>query len=343
MVEASRLSRRLGGAGFDLVETARDSIARFDMLPGSAPCVVAVSGGPDSLCLLDVMTRLDVRPVVVAHVDHGLSETSSEVAAAVAKLGAEAGLDVHVARARDLAGPNLHARARAFRYAFFATIASDVGADRVVTGHTLDDRVETTLARLLHGGGTSVLAGLRPVDADRVRPLIAVRRAETRSYCDERHLAYFVDPANDDARFDRARVRNVLVQAIENGWGEGAVRAIATSIDRLSEDASALDHLADALYASLAQEGDDGIRFEIDPFMKTPRAFRRRILERAVGRVRDRTGGIDAALEYLDRETLPASEARFSVASGAEIAIDRVGIAVVPAVADDNGDEAERG
>nr|MDQ3878619.1 hypothetical protein [Actinomycetota bacterium] len=107
MAQAGRLSGALGGPAFDVVERVRDTIARYDMLPGTAPCVVAVSGGPDSLCLLDVLARLQLRPLMVAHVDHGLSDNSEEIAANVARIASEAGIDVHVARARDLAGPNL--------------------------------------------------------------------------------------------------------------------------------------------------------------------------------------------------------------------------------------------
>ncbi|MEA2487183.1 MAG: tRNA(Ile)-lysidine synthase [Actinomycetota bacterium] len=343
MVEAGRLSRELSGPGFNVLERVRDTIARFDMLPGDAPCVVAVSGGPDSLCLLDILGRLKVRPLVVAHVDHGLSPASDDAATGVARLAAEAGFDVHVARAHDLAGPNLHARARAFRYSFFNTIARDAGADRIATGHTLDDRVETTLARLIHGGGTSVLAGLRPMDGPRVRPLIALRRAETRRYCDERELPYVVDDANDDPRFERARVRNELVSAIEKHWGDGAVRAIATSIERLSEDATALEGIVDSLYPSLAEVGDDGTRFDQQALRGMPRAVQRRLLERAVGRVRDRAGGIDAALEALTRE-LPGDGVRFSVASGIEIAIDRERVLVTQVGdGDSSGRSGERG
>ncbi|MDQ3878327.1 MAG: tRNA lysidine(34) synthetase TilS, partial [Actinomycetota bacterium] len=199
-----------------------------------------------------------------------------EVAAGVAKIASEAGIDVHVARARDLAGPNLHARARAFRYSFFETIARDNNADRIATGHTLDDRVETTIARLIHGGGPRVLAGLRPIDGMRARPLISLRRSETRDYCDQRGLTYVDDPSNDDLRFERARVRNELLPAIEKNWSSGAIDAIATSIDRITEDADAIDGIVDALYPTIASTSANGARFDLEDIRRLPRALRRR-------------------------------------------------------------------
>ena len=320
--------RRLGGPGFDVVEKARAAIERYRLLAPEERILVATSGGPDSTCLLDVLARLSTQHgyvLAAAHVDHGLSPGSEKVAAAVAHAVAEAGFEAHVIRAPDLEGPNLHARARAFRYAFFETIAESWGATRIATGHTLDDRVETTLARLIHGAGTDGLAGLPPVDGKRIRPLVGVRRAETRDYCAANSLQYHDDPANYDDRFERVVVRKEIVAAIEARWGEGAVRAMSVSADRLWEDSVALKRLGDRVYGEIAKPTLLGIELDLALLVEAPRAFRRRILERAVGRVRDRSGGIDAVLDALESDSPPRG-ARFSVASGIEIEIthDRV-------------------
>jgi tRNA(Ile)-lysidine synthase len=295
------------------------------MLQGGETVLVAVSGGPDSTCLLDVLARLEDKldlGLAVAHVDHGLSPESEEVSARVAHDVAALGYDVHVARAHDLAGPNLHARAREFRYAFFSTIGEQIDADKIATGHTLDDRVETTLGRLLHGAGTAGLAGLPPAEGTRIRPLIELRRGETKAYCDEVGLTYHEDPGNEDERFERAKIRRHLVGTIESEWGSGAVKAIATSSERLNEDAAALKLLTERLSADLIQTGEGGPSIKLELFTGLPRALRRRVLESTIGRVRDRSGGIDAALDALDDEHMVAP-LRFSVASGKEIVIEK--------------------
>jgi len=322
--------RALGGPGFDLVDSVLATVLRRRLLAGGETVLVAVSGGPDSTCLLDVLARLQDKldlELAVAHVDHGLSSESEEVAATVAREAATLGYDVHVARARDLAGPNLQARARDFRYEFFATIAADVGATKIATGHTLDDRVETTLGRLIHGAGPTGLAGLPPSDGLRIRPLIDLRRASTRAYCREVELDFFDDPANVDERFERVRIRNHVVGAIEDGWGDGAVRAIATSSERLLEDSRALAALGERLAADLVETADGASKIKLDALLAIPRALRRRVLETAVGRVRDRSGGIDAALDALDDDQI-IPPLRFSVASGKEIVIDETHLVV---------------
>ncbi|HEX2294804.1 MAG TPA: tRNA lysidine(34) synthetase TilS, partial [Actinomycetota bacterium] len=316
--------------GFDVVTSARDLVAAVDPGDGPRHWVAGVSGGPDSTCLLDVLGRLSESlrlKVEVAHVDHGLSPGSEETAAAVARAASAAGHDVHVARASGLEGPNLHARAREFRYRFFETVAADTGATRIVTGHTLDDRVETTLARLVHGAGTEGLAGLRPRDGKRLRPLLRVRRREARAYCEDRGLAFVDDPANDDDRFERVAVRTRLVAAIEERWGDGAVRALAVSSGRLAEDADFLKGLGETLYGQIAKRGPGEVAFDLDAFLLAPRALRRRLLAQAVGRIRDRSGGIDATLDALDRP-LSGSGLSFDVAEGATISVTREQVVV---------------
>jgi tRNA(Ile)-lysidine synthase len=283
--------------------------------------LVAVSGGPDSTCLLDVLWRLAAPlqlDLELAHVDHGLSERSEAVATRVGTEAARNGFEVHLIRAPDLGGPNLQARAREFRYGFLEAIAEQIGARRIATGHTLDDRVETTLARLVHGAGTEGLAGIPPVKGKRIRPLIDHRRPRTRTYCEEVGLSFDDDPANDDPRFERVVVRARLVAAIEEEWGAGAVRAVARSAEHLREDADALSELAGRLYSELATPAEDGVSLPKPSLQALPRSLQRRLLEGAVGRLRDRAGGIEAALDGI---ASGRSEVRYAVAGGIEIEI----------------------
>lgn len=313
-----------GGPGYALVERTLRTILGYEMVAPGDTVVVAFSGGPDSTCLLDVMARLQDKldiSLVVAHVDHRLSEESSEISARVAHAAAQAGFEVHLAKAPDLSGANLHARARDFRYEFMDIVASKEGAQSIATGHTLDDRVETLLARLIHGAGTSGLAGIPPTVENRIRPLIESRRNETRAYCEECGLDFVDDPANEDPRFDRSSIRSDLVAAIEKRWGDGAVRAMAKSSERLHEDARTLDDLATKLYAGLAQTTEAGVRLDREQLDAMARAFKRRMLELAVGRIRDRAGGIDAAVDALEAPDAAAPGALFAVTSGIEIEV----------------------
>jgi tRNA(Ile)-lysidine synthase TilS/MesJ len=150
--------------------------------------------------------------------------------------------------------------------------------------------------------------------------LIGIRRSETREYCDDNALTYFDDPANEDDRFERVVVRRDVLSVIEERWGPGVVRAMGVSAERLWEDSIALTNLADRLYEGIAKTTDDSVSFDLAVIRESPRAFRRRLFERAVGRVRDRSGGIDAAVDALDSYD-GSGTVTFSVAAGFEIAL----------------------
>lgn len=320
-----RSERAYGGPGFEVVEQAHRTIERHGMLDAEDSVLVAVSGGPDSTCLLDVLDRLRHKlglRLEVAHVDHGLSAASQSIAAAVAARGAEAGFEVHMVRAPDLEGANLHARAREFRYAFLETVAAQSDIKKVATGHTLDDRVETTLARLVHGAGTDGLAGIPSADGVRVRPLIELRRSETRAYCEAAGLTFVDDPANSDDRFERVALRTEVLAAIERRFGDGAVRAMAVSAERLGDDSAALRSLAQRIFKDVSHREGDQVRFELQTMLALPRALQRRVLELAVGRVRDRSGGIEATLDNLAMTFEGAGRNRsFAAASGITIEV----------------------
>ncbi|MDQ3752766.1 MAG: hypothetical protein M3333_07735, partial [Actinomycetota bacterium] len=176
-----------------------------------------------------------------------------------------------------------------------------------------------TLARLIHGAGTDSLAGLRPGDGPRIRPLIQIRRSETRAYCEDLSLGFYDDPANRELRFERVAVREEVLRAITDRWGAGAMDAIARSCERLSEDSDALGGIADRLYPRIATSKEDGVELATPDLAKLPRGLRRRLLEQAVGRIRDRAGGIEAVLDRLEEDkTAPAT---FAVAEGIKVGV----------------------
>jgi tRNA(Ile)-lysidine synthase len=269
-----------GGAG----DSARRGLTRFARrllrewrrleLPASGEeLVVAVSGGADSTALLLALKELSEaglldQGLTVAHLDHCLRASAAEDAAWVGALARDLGLRlvsgrVDVGRLAAESADNLEQAARRARYEFLSGVAARVGAQLVLTAHTLDDQAETVLLRLMRGSGTEGLGGmeaLRPLPG-RValaRPLLGwARRAETEGYCRERGVQFRPDEMNADERFARVRVRKVLLPLMASFNGR-IVEALARTGFLLREDARALSEEARRLLetASIRPEGE---------------------------------------------------------------------------------------
>src|SRR5690606_9831728 len=162
--------------------------------------LVAVSGGADSVALLDLLVATRERhglDLAAAHVDHGIHPGSAAVADAVAALAARLG--VPLVRGRLRLGPGAgETLARARRHRWLDAARRRTGADLVLLAHHADDQAETVLMRVLRGSAPAGLAGIRPVRGRLVRPLLGASRAELRAHCEARGLPWWDDPANDD-------------------------------------------------------------------------------------------------------------------------------------------------
>jgi tRNA(Ile)-lysidine synthase len=194
-----------------LLEQFRTHLIQLGLPRGHA--LVAVSGGPDSVVLLDLLYRTsDVHGLLltVAHLDHGIHPESGVVAEQVRALTLSYRLGFETERLKlgSSAGETL---ARARRYAWLETIRVRTGADMIMTAHHADDQVETVLMRVLAGSGPAGLAGMARIQGHVVRPFLPFRRSELLRYADENGLLTWTDPANTDPRHLRSWIRSQLL------------------------------------------------------------------------------------------------------------------------------------
>jgi len=180
--------------------------------------LVAVSGGPDSMALLHVLSRLGPRLglELFAHgVDHGLRpEAAAELDLAAARAQA-LGIRFDRTRVHVETGGNLQARARRVRFEALERAAGAAGGALIATAHHADDRAETVMIRLLGGSGPRGLAVLPPRSGSLIRPIIRARRADILAHLARHRIDHALDPSNQDRRFLRVRVRLELMPMLE--------------------------------------------------------------------------------------------------------------------------------
>jgi tRNA(Ile)-lysidine synthase len=261
---------------------------------GSSRVGAAVSGGADSVFLLHALHRLGHASCIL-HVNHALRGAESDAEEAfVRDLGAQFNLPVHVRRIPPPAEGNLEQEARRARYAFFTEAIAGGLCDIVATGHTRDDQAETILYRFLRGAGTAGLSGIRPrTDTGIVRPLLEIGRDEIRAWLRENGFEWREDSSNLDHGFARNRIRlrhlpeltrdlNPALPetlAVTARWAQGEEDYWEAELDRLAP-----------IYLTVTPET---VLIETARFNTLATAVQRRLLRRAIARVRGSLRGIE--------------------------------------------------
>jgi tRNA(Ile)-lysidine synthase len=253
------------------------------LVPGT-PLVAMLSGGRDSVCLLDLSVRLlGAGDVTALHVNYGLRDDADEDERHCEGLCERLGVGLKVERPRRPEGPgNLQAWARDVRYATAARLA--LGDDALIaTGHTADDQVETILYRLASSPSRRALLGMRPKDGRLVRPLLSFTREQTTAYCEERGLAWRDDPTNEEGSYARNRVRHGLALALAEVH-PAAARNVLRTAELLRDEAEVLDELVEA---ELGSDGA-GNTIELDRLAELPPALRRLVVQQLADRAAGR-------------------------------------------------------
>lgn len=233
------------------------------------PVFLGLSGGVDSMLLLDACHRLGI-PLTAIHVHHGLQQDADRWADFCREQAQQRGLDFICENVRLDGGNNIEARARAARYAAFAKHA---GQGSLLLAQHQDDQAETLLLRLMRGAGAQGLAGMAgqrmQAGVTLIRPLLDVSRAHIEQLARDWQLDWVEDPSNADARFERNWVRQQLLPAWQ-AHTPGIRQQLARSASHLGEAAQLLDELAEQDRAQLA-DGAPGLSLTALAALSPPR------------------------------------------------------------------------
>lgn len=283
----------------------------------AGPVLVLLSGGRDSVCLLDLAVRIaGAASVRALHVNYGLRDSADEDEALCREECARLGVELDVSRPRRPEG-NLQAWARDRRYAEAARIARGL----IATGHTASDQAETVLYRLAASPGRRALLGMPERDGRLVRPLLSVTRAETTAYCEAHGLPYRDDPTNASPVYARNRVRHGLLEALRDLHPAAEANVLRT-LAILRDEAEVLDR---ALDTALAQAGDPP---ETRRLAELPPALARLAVQRLAGdapAIGHRAGEILALGAHGGTATLDLGGGLRAVVEYGRLRFDRAG------------------
>jgi tRNA(Ile)-lysidine synthase len=286
--------------------------ATFEPLSRYCKLALAVSGGPDSLALMDLVAewrgeRERGQELHVLTVDHGLREASRDEALMVARLARALGLPHAILtwEGQSEGRTALQARARAARYDLMAAYCHAQDIPALLTAHTLDDQAETFLMRLKRGSGLDGLAAIPLTGAWSgiavERPLLEVPKARLIATLEARGIGFASDPSNSDLRFERARLRGNAGALAALGL---TAEAVALSARRLRRAREALEQAAESFLAGSGEVSEAGYAIvDRDALLAAPQEIALRALSRLIAMV----GGGEEPLRLAKLEALLAS------------------------------------
>jgi tRNA(Ile)-lysidine synthase len=272
-----------------LVRTVHTTIQRHTLFTPGEKVIVAVSGGIDSMILLELLNSLDDYrlDLVVAHLNHQLRGAESNrdeefVRAAAARYALPCLIErVDVRELARSEKRSLEDAGREARHRFLESVVRKQGAACAALAHHADDQAETVLLRLLRGSGATGLSGMSPRSGLKVRPLLDVTRSEIVEYAESRQIAFREDRSNADRRFLRNRIRHELLPLLAT-YNPLISRTLGATAAILAADDEVLSTRAEQRFALLAAGSEGEIFFPVAELLHEPDAVRFRLYRMAI-------------------------------------------------------------
>lgn len=219
------------------------TINKYNLIQSGDSIVIGVSGGPDSICLLNVLNELKKElnfKIYVAHINHMIRKEADEETEYVKEFCKNIGVEcfvkkINVVKIAKESKMGTEEAGRKIRYNFFEEVLKNTNSNKIATAHNNNDKVETIIMNILRGSGISGLKGLDPIRENKfIKPLIEVSREEIETYCEENKLNPKIDKSNSENIYTRNKVRNTVIPYIKKEFNPNILK----TINRLSEVAT---------------------------------------------------------------------------------------------------------
>lgn len=286
-----------------MLDSAMKTIKKYDMLSYGDRVIVGVSGGPDSMALLNFLHSLKNEYslyVHVCHINHMLRDRESEEETLYVREFCK-NLDipcstkyVDIDSISKIMGLSLEEAGRMARYDFFADTAKEVNANKVAIAHNMNDQAETVLMRIMRGTGLHGLCGIKPVrDSIYIRPFIYTSRCSIEKYCEANNLKPRIDSSNLEPVYARNRIRLELIPYIKENYNSNIEYTLSSMTELLSDDNDFIDGYAGSVYRDIAVCKDSVISIDIKVLKKLHNSIKKRIVRKAVEQVKGNLTGIE--------------------------------------------------
>ena len=236
-----------------------ETITKYNLIESGDKIVLGVSGGPDSICMLEILNKLKENlkfDIVVAHINHGLRENATIDEQYVENYCKKLHVEYYVLKVnlREYAQNNkfgLEEAGRKVRYDFFDEVLEKTNSNKIAIAHNKNDRVETIILNILRGSGVLGLKGIDVKNGKYIRPLLEIERKEIEDFCEKNNIEPRIDESNFENEYSRNKVRNVVISYIKEEFNPNIIETITRLSDIVSEENDLLEEETKKEYQNL--------------------------------------------------------------------------------------------
>lgn len=283
------------------------TIKQYELIESGDKIVIGVSGGPDSMCLLNLLNNIKKDEknnlsfdICVAHVNHMLREEADSETEYVKEFCDKKNIPIYIKKVDVLkiskenkigseeAGRNI-------RYEFFEEVLKETNSNKIAIAHNLNDRAETVLMNLMRGSGPLGLKGIEPKRSDKyIRPLIEINRKEIEEYCEKEKLNPKFDKTNDENIYTRNKIRNLLIPYLQKEFNPNIIESITKLSEIIVDEQNYLENIVNNIYKEiLIEEKQNEIILDLKGFNKQDIVIKRKLILYTVNKVLKTTKNIE--------------------------------------------------
>ena len=283
-------------------EKVLETIKKYNLISKNDKIVVAVSGGPDSMCLLHILLTLRKEynlELNVAHVNHMIRENAILDEEYVKDFCQKNNLnffvkkvDVHELSKKDRIGTE--EAGRKARYEFFNEVKEMTSSNKIAIAHNKNDKVETIFLNLIRGTGTYGLIGIEPKNGIYIRPLLEIERENIERYCDEFNLNPRIDESNFENIYNRNKIRNVIIPYIKKEFNPNIVNTVSRLSDIVQDEEKYFNKIVENEYKKLIiEETNEYIKLNRKEFNDLDLIIRKKLVFYVINKLIGSTMGIE--------------------------------------------------
>ena len=287
-------------------EKVEKTILKYDLIENGDKIMLGVSGGPDSMCMLNILKDLQNTnlkklnyEIIVAHVNHMIREESIEDEKYVEEYCKKNNIEFY---SKSIDIPKIvntkkigeEEAGRIARYEFFDELLEKTKANKIAIAHNKNDRVETVLMNELRGSGLSGLKGIEPRRGKYIRPLIECERYEIEKYCEEQKLNPRIDKTNFENEYTRNKIRNIVIPYVKKEFNPNIIETLSRMSELVTEEEEYIEkHIKIEYKKILIEENKKQIILDLKKFNNEEKVIKSRLVLYTITRLFATSKGIE--------------------------------------------------